>query len=459
MGKRGMETLKKIYRYATDFLLITAFLMEYEYIWRTRLNILLQRDFQGKGNMMMLAVYIVITVLLFLAFGGFQIGNFNKENVILSQSLAVIVGNCIQVVLTVLMVGSIYHIKEIVVSLLGLTACNLLVVFILTSVLMKLYTVIFPPYRMIQVYGAYENNLREKMNARADKYQIMEQISCEENMPRILEEIEKYDAVLLNDIPNEKRNKILKHCFDKNIRVYFTPKISDIMVKGAEELNLFDTPLYLQRNLGLNIAEKAIKRFFDIICSAVLLLLTSPLMLITAIAIKVDDGGPVFFTQERCTLNRKIFKIYKFRSMIVDAEVDGKSKPAGDRDDRITKVGKVIRATRIDELPQLFNILKGEMSLIGPRPERIEHVDKYCEEVPEFAYRLKVKGGLTGYAQVYGKYNTTAYDKLKLDLIYIENYSLMLDLKILFMTFKVIFMKESTEGFSEEAIDKIKNAK
>ena len=297
------------------------------------------------------------------------------------------------------------------------------------------------------------------MNARADKYQIIEQISIEEEMARILEKLENYDAVLLNDIPNEKRNKILKHCFEKDIRVYFTPKISDIMVKGSEELNLFDTPLYLQRNLGLNIIEKVIKRFFDIVFSTIMIVLTSPIMLITAACIKVNDGGPVFFTQERCTLNRKIFKIYKFRSMIVDAEVDGKSKPAGDGDDRITKVGKIIRATRIDELPQLFNILKGEMSLIGPRPERIEHVDKYCEAVPEFAYRLKVKGGLTGYAQVYGKYNTTAYDKLKLDLIYIENYSLFLDLKILFMTLKVVFMRESTEGFTEEAIDKIKNSK
>ena len=312
---------------------------------------------------------------------------------------------------------------------------------------------------MIQVYGSYENNLRDKMNARADKYQIIEQISIEEEMARILEKLENYDAVLLNDIPNEKRNKILKYCFEKDIRVYFTPKISDIMVKGSEELNLFDTPLYLQRNLGLNIIEKVIKRFFDIVFSTIMIVLTSPIMLITAVCIKVNDGGPVFFTQERCTINRKIFKIYKFRSMIVDAEVDGKSKPAGDGDDRITKVGKIIRATRIDELPQLFNILKGEMSLIGPRPERIEHVDKYCEAVPEFAYRLKVKGGLTGYAQVYGKYNTTAYDKLKLDLIYIENYSLFLDLKILFMTLKVVFMRESTEGFTEEAIDKIKNSK
>ena len=145
--------------------------------------------------------------------------------------------------------------------------------------------------------------------------------------------------------------------------------------------------------------------------------------------------------------------------MIVDAEADGVSRPAGANDERITRVGKVIRATRIDELPQLLNIVKGDMSLVGPRPERIEHVDKYCEKVPEFAYRLKVKGGLTGYAQVYGKYNTSAYDKLKLDLIYIENYSLLLDLKIVFMTLKVIFMKESTEGFTTEAIEKIKSEK
>ena len=275
----------------------------------------------------------------------------------------------------------------------------------------------------------------------------------------IEKEIEKYDAVLINDIPSEMRNKILKYCFEKDIRVYFTPKISDIMVKRAEELNLFDTPLYLERNLGLTLVQKAVKRFFDILISIIMLVVTSPIMIITAICIKIEDGGPVFFTQERCTINRKIFRIYKFRSMIVDAEADGVSRPAGANDERITRVGKVIRATRIDELPQLLNILKGDMSLVGPRPERIEHVDKYCEKVPEFAYRLKVKGGLTGYAQVYGKYNTSAYDKLKLDLIYIENYSLLLDLKIVFMTLKVIFMKESTEGFTTEAIEKIKSEK
>lgn len=141
--------------------------------------------------------------------------------------------------------------------------------------------------------------------------------------------------------------------------------------------------------------------------------------------------------------------ILKFRSMIVDAEKDGRPHPVTEDDDRITKVGKVIRACRIDELPQLINILKGDMSIVGPRPERVEHVERYKAMIPEFAFREKMKGGLTGYAQVYGKYNTTALDKLKLDLMYITNYSLLLDVQIIFETVKILFQKESTEGFSE----------
>ena len=201
--------------------------------------------------------------------------------------------------------------------------------------------------------------------------------------------------------------------------------------------------------------QAAVKRFFDILLSGLALLLLSPVLLITALAIKLNDGGPVFYKQERCTIGGNHFMILKFRSMIVDAEKDGKSHPAGENDDRITKVGHVIRACRIDELPQLINILKGEMSIVGPRPERVEHVEKYTADIPEFRFRMKVKGGLTGYAQVYGKYNTTALDKLKLDLYYIMNYSLLLDVQIIFETVKILFQKESTEGFSEERVAKI----
>jgi lipopolysaccharide/colanic/teichoic acid biosynthesis glycosyltransferase len=196
----------------------------------------------------------------------------------------------------------------------------------------------------------------------------------------------------------------------------------------------------------------------DLVLSLFALIVLSPVMAVVAILIHLEDGGPIFFRQERCTLNGEKFMILKFRSMIVDAEKDGRPRPAGEEDDRITKIGHFIRATRIDELPQLVNIIKGEMSIVGPRPERVEHVEKYCADIPEFIFRQKVKGGLTGYAQVYGKYNTSALDKLKLDMIYIVNYSILMDIQIIFETVKVIFSKESTEGFSSKQQDAIRGA-
>jgi exopolysaccharide biosynthesis polyprenyl glycosylphosphotransferase len=207
--------------------------------------------------------------------------------------------------------------------------------------------------------------------------------------------------------------------------------------------------------MGISKVEGAIKRFFDVLISGLALVILSPVFLIVSISIKLDDHGPVFFKQERVTLHNRRFIILKFRSMIVDAEKDGRPHPAGERDPRITKVGKIIRETRIDELPQLINILKGDMSIVGPRPERYEHVDMYTKAIPEFSFRSKVRGGLTGYAQVYGKYNTSALDKLKLDLMYITNFSLLLDLQIIIETLKIIFIKESTEGFNETKIKEI----
>ena len=183
--------------------------------------------------------------------------------------------------------------------------------------------------------------------------------------------------------------------------------------------------------------------------SLMALIILSPVLLITALAIKIEDKGPVIYKQERVTRNGRKFMMLKFRSMIVDAEADGKPHPAGENDPRITKTGSFIRACRIDELPQLINILKGDMSIVGPRPERVEHVEKYSKLIPEFDFRLKMKGGLTGYAQVYGKYNTSPLDKLKLDLTYITNYSLLTDVQIIFETLKILFLKESTEGFDK----------
>ncbi len=273
----------------------------------------------------------------------------------------------------------------------------------------------------------------------------------------LIQKINNVDAVLVGDIPAEAKNSILKTCLEHQKRAYFIPKISDIIVRGAEELNLLDTPLFLNRNMGIGKFRGAVKRLIDIFLSIIALIIFSPFMLIIAIAIKLEDGGPVIFKQERCTLHNRRFMILKFRSMIVEAEKDNKPHPAEKNDPRVTKVGRFIRTTRLDELPQLINIIKGDMSIVGPRPERVEHVEKYTKEIPEFMLRGMVRGGLTGYAQVYGKYNTQPLDKLKLDLLYIMNYTLMMDLEIMLETVKILFRKESTEGFTEEKIKEMQN--
>ena len=229
-----------------------------------------------------------------------------------------------------------------------------------------------------------------------------------------------------------------------------TPRIEDIIIQGFDNKTLIDTPLLKYEYSYIQPKTYHWKRVLDLVISLVCLVVFAIPMLIVIIAIKLEDGGPVFFKQQRCTKGEKVFEILKFRSMIVDAERDEAVIPCVDGDSRITKVGKIIRRFRIDEVPQFINVLKGEMSVVGPRPERIEPVSEYTKELPQFSYRHRVKGGITGYAQIYGKYNTSAYDKLKLDLMYIENQSLLMDLKLIMLTLKIMFLAESTEGFEQE---------
>ena len=288
-----------------------------------------------------------------------------------------------------------------------------------------------------------------KANTRNDRFIISQKVDYRKGFDAIISLIGDCEAVILCDLPSEVRNKLLKYCYAQAIRVYVTPKLSDIIVRSAEESHLIDSPLLLSRNNGFTFEQRFCKRTVDIILTLILLLLFSPIMILTAIAIKVYDGGPILFLQERYTKNEKKFMIYKFRSMKINSD-SIKYVPTMDDDSRVTPVGRVIRQLRIDEMPQFFNILKGEMSLIGPRAESVKLTDAYVKGIPEFKYRLKVKSGLTGYAQVHGKYNTTPYDKLKLDLMYIQNYSWLMDVEIIFLTVKILFMKDSTEGFTEE---------
>ena len=308
---------------------------------------------------------------------------------------------------------------------------------------------ILTPFTMV-----YEGTGEKQVISMERKYQE-KNITFEQLPEALYSKILEYEAVVLCDLPASIRNKILKFCYDQNKRTYITPKISDIILNGTERIHLFDTPLMLSRNQGLTIEQRFVKRTMDIVFALLAIVISSPFLLVIAVAIKLYDGGPVFYKQERLTRDRETFQIIKFRSMKVDSEKQGAQLAKKD-DDRITPVGKIIRRTHLDELPQIFNILKGEMSFVGPRPERQEIAEKYEEIVPEFRFRLKVKAGLTGYAQVYGKYNTTPYDKLKLDLTYIQTYSAWLDVKLMLMTFKIMFQKENTEGVDEKQTTAIK---
>ena len=276
------------------------------------------------------------------------------------------------------------------------------------------------------------------------------------------------DAVFLSGTHSHERNIILKYCIANGIEVFVIPRIGDVIMSGAHRMRMLYLPMLRVSRYDPPTCYLAVKRIFDIVASFLAIIILSPVFLITAIAIKKHDGGPVFYRQNRLTKDGKVFRLIKFRSMRVDAEKDGVARlSTGTEDDRITPVGKVIRSLRIDELPQLFNILAGDMTICGPRPERPEIAAQYERELPEFPLRLQAKAGLTGLAQVFGKYNTTPYDKLQMDLMYISNPSVFEDLRIMFATVKILFMPESTEGVAagqttamdyENAADSTENA-
>lgn len=422
------------------------------YTWYTYVRVHNQTGhLLGYANLLM-ALFIYVIVYLWLGKGlrAFMIGVDRKSNVFESQILTLVTTDILEIFISIVITGQFRFFWDFLLRYFLMFLLQAVVIGFLVMPMITIYRKVFPPLQVIEICRNSQKDFFDKLNSRPDKYSLTKAISYHDGEDAIRQEIKPYDAVLIYDLPSHVKNAILKICFEQDKRVYFVPKISDVIIKSSEELNLFDTPIFLYRNNRLSWMQALVKRFFDIILSLIAIIVLSPLLLVTAIAIHLEDHGPVFFRQQRCTINGEKFMIIKFRSMIVDAEKDGKSHPAGAQDDRITKVGQVIRATRIDELPQLFNILYGEMSIVGPRPERVEHVHKYTSDIPEFAFRQKMKGGLTGYAQVYGKYNTTALDKLKLDLYYIMNYSFLLDVQIIFETVKVIFQKNSTEGFDQE---------
>lgn len=442
MKRRPRRVAMYIAGFGATVLVTLIFALAWYYYYNPYMN----NQFVKKGNALLIFIYVVLIFVFFRIYGGYRFGYLTTVNIIYSQTIAIVLVDAITYLQLALIARRFLSVYVMLVT----TVIQIVVLLVYTIFANKLYYYLYPPRKMIIVYGSsLKDSLIGKLSMRKEKYRVCASISSYESISAIYERISQYEAVILCDIKSETRNKILKYCFERSIRVYVTPKISDIIMRGAEEITLFDTPLFLCRNKGLNFEQRLLKRITDVMISLISIIILSPVMLITAIAIKAEDHGKILYKQKRSTINGKVFEIYKFRSMVEDAESDGKAVLAARHDDRITKVGRIIRRYRIDELPQLFNILLGDMSLVGPRPERPEIGEEYTKTMPEFNYRLKVKAGLTGYAQVIGKYDTTAYDKLKMDMMYIENYSYFLDIKLMLMTVKTMFQKESSQGVED----------
>ncbi len=418
-------------------------------------GILWKAPFYAKGNYVIVFLFFVVYCVLGKTYDAFSISLNPVSEMVYSQFLTALISDFFLYIVTFLLMRRMPAVMPMLACLTAQT-----VIAVVWSVLArKWYFSTFPPKKTLIIYDMLEG-MENLISAYGmdKKFDVVASCSAQDCLDHDLDDITpEIETVFMCGVHSHDRNIILKYCVDQGITVYLLPRIGDIIMSGAQKMHMFHLPVMRAERYNPSIEHTVIKRLFDIVVSGLAIVVFSPFMLITAIAIR-SDGGPALYKQRRLTKDGKEFDILKFRSMRVDAEKDGVARlSSGDNDDRITKVGKIIRKIRFDELPQLFNILKGDMSVVGPRPERPEIAAEYEKVIPEFRLRLQAKAGLTGYAQVYGKYNTTPYDKLQMDLMYIAHPSLIEDLKICFATVKILFMSDSTEGVTEGQITAIRN--
>lgn len=402
--------------------------------------------FNNRGDILLIVIFALLYVLFGNTYDALMISMSRKAEIVYSQALSLLFSDAIMYLLILLLTKHWPMVLPLLIAgvVQGLGSA------IWAVLAQTWYFHTFSAKPTVIVYDDREG-LPELINdygfdRKFDVIRVVDSWSCMEK-PSVLEDAE---VVFLSGIRSHDRNVILKYCVSNGKRTFVLPRIGDIIMSGARRMHMFYLPMLRVDRYHPSMLYLFVKRAFDIIASLCTLIVLSPLFLLTSIAIKLSDGGPVIYKQTRLTKDGKKFNMLKFRSMRVDAEKDGIARlSTGDADDRITPVGRMIRKTRIDELPQMINILVGELTIVGPRPERPEIASLYEEEMPEFCLRLQAKAGLTGLAQVYGKYNTTPYDKLQMDLMYIAKPSLVEDLRIIFATIKILFMPESTEGISE----------
>lgn len=420
------------------------------FVWNNYYNDYLGRPFSERGNLDWLLVFLYITFFhLFLRlYSGYRIGSQRLTDIVYSNWLSVIITNIVIFIILTLVADTNQHLSLILL----LTFGEIIILLSWAYLANKLYFSLFSPRKVIFFYeGKFPETIIEKIKLRPEKFELIDIriFDGRKNLDKLLTGI---GGVILYNISEEKSAKLITACVGKNLRYYLIPTIGDVLLKTSETTFLFDIPLFIGKNEGLYPEQRVCKRCMDVILSTAFIIALSPVMLLIALLIGFVDNGPIFYKQKRCTEGGKIFTMYKFRSMKPDDERGDTLALALEDDPRVTKIGAVLRRFRLDELPQLFNILWGSMSFVGPRPERPELMESYAKKIPEYAFRMNVKSGLTGYAQVMGRYDTAPEEKLKLDLIYIQSYSIFFDIKIILMTIKIILFhsKESSRGISKK---------
>lgn len=427
-----------------NLILMTA---SFAFLWYSFLADVIALPFFRKGNWFVVSLFLILYYVFGRNYNAFNISYQRISEVAYSQALALAFSDFFMYIITWLLMRRLPNIF-VFAALITIQFCVAVLWSVTTH---NWYFKVYPPKKSVIVWDM-RKGLTELINeyGLSKKFEVIANYKIDECLKN-LTVLDSAEVVFLSGIHSKDRNIIAKYCVEHDITAYIKPRIGDVLMSGAEKMHMFHLPILTLRRYNPTPEFLIVKRMFDVIVSLLGIIICSPIMLITAICIKSEDNGPVIYKQIRLTKDSKEFTILKFRSMCVDAEKNGIAKlSTGDKDDRITRVGRVMRKVRLDELPQLFNILAGDMSIVGPRPERPEIASKYEKELPEFKLRLQAKCGLTGYAQVYGKYNTSPYDKLQMDLMYIANPSVAQDLAIMFATVKILFMPESTEGVSQD---------
>lgn len=479
--KNTLKRLEKTFLFSIKVLMLFALFVAFFGLFTFKLP---QLSTVNRTSIVSYITFGIATVLFIRIYGGFPIGFKRSRDVANTMLLAVIMGDIITFIVVYVMgiseerfvnyAGGVveylpraphtinspfsdflkFYLKHDVLSGIGVLLLVIIVQYFIirffTYIANSYYFKINSPKPVLIVYNNASDVplVSRKISKYQSRWRVNDAVRYDEE--DIKAHIRANGVIFFFDVPKNQRDFLIEYCYKHNKDIFMLPDVSDIILNHATHFVIDDTTMFASTMRSMSFEQMVIKRVCDIVFSLFCIILFSPIMLIAALAVKINDSGPVFYKQKRLTKGGRVFDLLKFRSMVVDAEKETGAILAFEKDDRITKVGRVLRRFRLDELPQLFNILKGDMSVVGPRPERPEIAEEYGKELPEFRYRLKVKAGLTGLAQIMSKYNTTPKDKLALDLEYIERYSFWLDIKLILRTALVFIKPDSTQGMEQQ---------